>query len=54
LHSELRPGYDLVVIIRGTVTELPGSEEARQLLERMLRRAGLLNPAVARAGERHP
>jgi ribonuclease P protein component len=46
LHPELRPGYDLVIIIRGTVTELPGSEEARQLLTRLVRRAGLLAPAA--------
>ena len=45
LHPELRPGYDLVVIIRGTVDELPGSGEAQHLLTRMLRRAGLLDPA---------
>jgi ribonuclease P protein component len=42
LHSELSPGFDLVVIIRGTVDELPGSDEARALLTRMLRRARLL------------
>jgi ribonuclease P protein component len=48
LHPELRPGYDLVIIIRGTVDELPGSEAARQLLARMLRRAGLLVPVPAR------
>jgi ribonuclease P protein component len=41
LHPELRPGFDLVVIIRGTVDELPGSGEARVLLVRMLRRARL-------------
>ncbi|MGH2617835.1 MAG: ribonuclease P protein component [Thermomicrobiales bacterium] len=42
LHPEVRPGYDLVIIIRGTVEELPGSGEARALLVRMLRRAKLL------------
>lgn len=42
LHPELRPGYDLVVIVRGTVEELHGSGEARTLLTRMLRRANLL------------
>ena len=46
LHPALRPGYDLVVVIRGTVDELPGSGEALHLLTRMLRRAGLLDPAV--------
>ena len=45
LHPELRPGYDLVVVIRGTVDELPGSGEAQRLLARMLHRAGLLDPA---------
>jgi hypothetical protein len=39
------------VIIRGTVNELPGSEEARQLLTGMLRRAGLLDPAATRESE---
>jgi ribonuclease P protein component len=42
LHPHLRPGYDLAVIIRGTATELPGSGEARAILTRLLRRAGLL------------
>ena len=51
LHPELRPGFDLVVIIRGTIAELPGSAEARQLLTRMLRRAGLLEAAAARESE---
>ena len=50
LHPALRPGYDLVIIIRGTVEELPGSAEARRLLARMLRRAGLLDWAP-REGE---
>lgn len=51
LHPTVRPGYDLVVIIRGTVEELPGSGEARRLLARMLRRAGLLDPAVTGEGK---
>jgi ribonuclease P protein component len=46
LHPELSPGYDLVVIIRGTLDELPGSEEALHLMTRMLRRAGLLDPTA--------
>jgi ribonuclease P protein component len=53
LHPDLRPGYDLVVIIRGTVEELPGSAEAQRLLTRMLRRAGLLDRAP-REGEQEP
>jgi ribonuclease P protein component len=51
LHPELRPGHDVVVIIRGTVAELPGTHEARELLARMLSRAGLLGSG-ARPGER--
>jgi ribonuclease P protein component len=54
LHPEVRPGYDLVIIIRGTVDELPGSEEARHLLGRMLRRAGLLVPLPARPDGQEP
>jgi len=58
LHPEVRPGHDLVVIIRGTVEELPGSDEARALLGRMLRRANLLqapkHTAVKHASEREP
>ena len=45
LHPDLCPGYDLVITIRGTVDELPGSGEARRLLGQMLRRAGLLERA---------
>ena len=51
LHPSLRPGYDLVIVIRGTIEELPGTDEARRLLARMLRRAGLLDSAAAREGE---
>jgi ribonuclease P protein component len=47
LHPELKAGFDLVVIIRGTVDELPGARDAREILSRMLRRAGLLR---SRAG----
>lgn len=54
LHPELRSGYDLVIIIRGTVEELPGSGVARQLLTRMLRRAGLLVTAPSQEAERTP
>lgn len=51
LHPELRPGHDLVVIIRGTVEELPGTPAARALLARMLAKAGLFATAGARATE---
>jgi len=44
LHPRLTPGYDLVLICRGTVEEMPGLAEAEAALERIVRRAGLLNP----------
>jgi ribonuclease P protein component len=46
LHPDLAPGHDLVVIIRGTVEELAGADDARRLLTRLLRRAGLLHAAI--------
>ena len=52
LHPELRPGFDVVVIIRGTVDELPGSDEARALLTRLLRRADLVRVPLPAAS--HP
>lgn len=42
LHPMLQPGFDLVIIIRGTVDELPGTAAANVILTRMLHRAGLL------------
>jgi len=42
LHPRLTPGFDLVVIIRGTVEELPGTAAATTLLTRMLSKARLL------------
>jgi ribonuclease P protein component len=52
LHPHLRPGYDLAIIIRGTVEELPGTAAAREILARLLRRAGLIEHAVEPTGER--
>jgi ribonuclease P protein component len=51
LHPRLGPGFDVVVIIRGTVDELPSSDEASALLTRMLRRARLL-PEASRTAPR--
>lgn len=42
LHPRLTPGFDLVVIIRGTVEELPGTAAATTILTRMLGKAHLL------------
>ncbi len=47
LHPELNHGYDVAVIVRGTVEELPGSLVARDLLARVARRAGLLHQPTA-------
>ena len=53
LHPQLRHGFDLVVIIRGTVDELPGSHEAHALLARMLRRARLFEEQTTAADPGH-
>lgn len=51
LHPDLAPGYDLVIIIRGTVDELPGTMEAHTILARMLHRAKLLTPRPQAQGQ---
>ena len=43
LHPRLGPGHDVVVVVRGSVDELPDYATARAVLERILRRAGLLS-----------
>jgi ribonuclease P protein component len=50
LHPTLAPGHDVVVVVRGTVEEMPGYGVARASLERILRRAALLPPAAVTAG----
>jgi ribonuclease P protein component len=47
LHPSLAPGHDLVVIIRGTLEELPDYSTARGCLDRIVRRAGLVRSASA-------
>jgi ribonuclease P protein component len=49
LHPALRPGFDIVVIVRGTVDELPDYATARAILERLLSRAGLVADMSAAA-----
>ena len=51
LHPRLAPGFDVVVIIRGTSDELPSTAAASELLGRLLRRAGLLPQAAEPAVE---
>ncbi|MEZ4498319.1 MAG: ribonuclease P protein component [Thermomicrobiales bacterium] len=43
-HPRLKPGHDLVVIVRGNVAELPSFEVARAIIERLLTRARLFQP----------
>jgi len=43
-HPRLRPGFDLVVIVRGTLDELPTFAAADAALTRIVARAGLLLP----------
>jgi len=42
LHPELNHGYDIAVIVRGTIDELSGSPAAQDILARAARRAGLM------------
>ena len=42
LHPRLAPGHDVVVVVRGTVDEMPGYDAAYASLERIATRAGLL------------
>jgi ribonuclease P protein component len=51
LHPALRPGFDIVVIVRGTVEEMPDYATARATLERLFGRAGLVaDPRAAAPG----
>jgi ribonuclease P protein component len=47
LHPRLLPGYDVVIIVRGTVEELTGLDVAVGSLERIANRAGLIRPEDA-------
>jgi ribonuclease P protein component len=42
LHPRLASGFDCVIILRGTVEELPSTAVAHDLLTVIFRRAGLL------------
>ncbi|MCA9864121.1 MAG: ribonuclease P protein component [Thermomicrobiales bacterium] len=50
LHPRLATGFDCVIILRGTVEELPSSAAAFELLTVVFQRAGML-PQAAPAGE---
>ena len=42
-HPELRTGHDIVVIVRGTHDQLPDLATAQPVVDRIVRRAGLLD-----------
>jgi ribonuclease P protein component len=44
LHPRLIPGYDVVIIVRGTVEELTGLDVALGSLERIATKAKLIRP----------
>lgn len=43
-HPKLRAGFDIVVIVRGTLAELPNFAAADAAVTRIVTRAGLLSP----------
>ena len=47
LHPRLHGGFDVAVIIRGTVEELPSSGAAKDILRDLLQRAQLLPDGVS-------
>ena len=51
-HPRLAPGHDIVVIVRGTVEEMPGLAEAERAFGRIVRRAGLLVDGPAGGDDR--
>lgn len=48
-HPQLRPGHDVVVVVRGTVEEMPDFATAEASLGRIVRRAGLLSSAESQS-----
>ena len=54
LHPRLRQGYDIVVIVRGTLDELPTFAVADASLTRIVTRAGLLLTDSEKQGQQKP
>ncbi len=52
LHPTLAPGHDVVIVVRGTVEEMPDLAASEASLGRIVRRAGLLTPPEVRARDR--
>jgi ribonuclease P protein component len=48
-HPQLRPGHDIVVVIRGTHDQLPDLATAQPIIDRIIRKARLDLPAPADA-----
>ncbi len=49
-HPALRTGHDIVVIVRGTYDQLPDLATAQPIVDRIIRRAGLLVPPDPASG----
>lgn len=45
-HPHLRPGYDMVFVVRGNLTEMPTLTEAQASLSRIFAKAGLIAPGA--------
>ncbi len=48
-HPHLKTGYDIAIIVRGDLAELPSLTEAQSVLTRIFTRASLFDPASATA-----
>ncbi len=46
LHPSLKPGVDVLVLVRGSASDIPDYATARAMLDRVVERAGLLAPPV--------
>lgn len=45
-HPFLKPGHDVVFVVRGDVTEMPTLTEAQAALARIFAKAGLIQPGA--------
>jgi len=46
-HPHLKTGYDIAIVVRGDLVELPTLTEAQSVLRRIFTKAALLNPDAA-------
>ncbi|HEV2107438.1 MAG TPA: ribonuclease P protein component [Thermomicrobiales bacterium] len=54
LHPRLALGHDVVIMVRGRVDEMPGLAVAEASLERIARRAGLLDGRAGTSSNAEP